>query len=54
MVCQGEQTNMVCDALREHGTVSATELADQAITRKWIATHDRATRREFVSKFHNL
>jgi len=51
---RGEQTNMVYDALRERGTVSATELADQAVARKGIATHDRATRREFVSKFHNL
>jgi|HubBroStandDraft_6_1064221.scaffolds.fasta_scaffold2557533_1 hypothetical protein len=44
----------VYDALRQHGTVSATELADEGIKRKGIATHDRATRREFASKFHNL
>ena len=54
MVRQGEQTNMVYDALRERGSVAATELADQALARKRIAEHDRATRREFVSKFHNL
>jgi hypothetical protein len=41
-------------ALRERGTVSATELADEGTKRKRVATHDRATRREFVSKFHNL
>lgn len=51
---RGEQTNMVYDALRERGSVSAVELADQAVSRKWIASNDRATRREFVSKFHNL
>ena len=51
---RGEQTTMVYDGLRERGTVSATELADQAVARKGIAEHDRATRREFVSKFHNL
>jgi len=51
---RGEQTNMVYDALRERGTVSATEPADEGIKRKGITTHDRATRREFVSKFHNL
>jgi len=51
---RGEQTNMVYDAVRERGTVSATELAKDAIKRKGIAEHDRATYREFVSKFHNL
>ena len=51
---RGEQTNMVYDGLRERGTVSATELADQAVARKGFAAQDRATRREFVSKFHNL
>jgi len=51
---RGEQTNMVYDALRDSGTVAATELARAAMTRKGIADHDRATYREFVSKFHNL
>ena len=51
---RGEQTNKGHDALLERGTVSATGLADAAVDRKGIAPHDRATRREFVSKFHNL
>src|SRR5271165_5958050 len=42
---RGEQTNMVYDALREIGTVSATELAKEAVKRKGIAEHDRATYR---------
>jgi len=51
---RGEQTHMVYDALRERGTVAAIELAHEAQRRKGIAEHDRATYRDFVSKFHNL
>jgi hypothetical protein len=51
---RGEQTNTVYDALRERGTVSATELAKEAVKGKGIVEHDRAIYREFVSKFHNL
>jgi hypothetical protein len=51
---RGEQTNIVYDALRERGTVAAIELAREAMKRKGIADHDRATYREFVAKFHNL
>src|SRR2546423_11083758 len=55
---RGELTQMIHDALREHGTVSARELAEQALADKNIAEDDRALRKEFIGRFgsvlHNM
>jgi hypothetical protein len=45
---------LVYDPLRNGDAVAATELTDAAIKANNIASEDRATRREFTAKFHNL
>jgi hypothetical protein len=49
----GEQTRRVFEAIRDHGTVSATELALKAMTDFGISETDAKIRREFVSRFMN-
>lgn len=44
----------IYNALREHGTVSANDLAEAAAQAKEVAETDRQTRREFVNRFHNM
>src|ERR1700686_4535810 len=50
---KAEQTRRVFDAIRNHGTVSAVEIAAQAMADKGIPETDRKMRREFVSRFTN-
>jgi hypothetical protein len=55
---RGELTQRVYDAFRENGTVSAKELAEQAMAEKNVPDDDRALRKEFRDRFqgilHNL
>jgi hypothetical protein len=49
----GEQTRRVFEAIRDLGTVSATELALKAMVDFDIPETDKKIRREFVSRFMN-
>lgn len=48
---RGEVTRLIYDAVRDNGTVSASELAEAAATAKEIPETDRATRREIADRF---
>jgi hypothetical protein len=50
---RGELTRLVFDAIREHGTTSAGELAAAAMTARSIPDTDNAIRRDFVARFLN-
>jgi hypothetical protein len=47
----GEQSRRVLEAVRDHGSVSARELALAAMADKGFPETDRQVRREFVSRF---
>jgi hypothetical protein len=55
---RGELTQLVYDALREKESVSAVELAEQALIDKNVPEDDRTIRKEFRDRFqgilHNL
>jgi hypothetical protein len=51
---RGEITRMIYDALRKRESVTAKELAEAALTEKEIPETDRKTRRDFVTRFHNV
>jgi hypothetical protein len=51
---KGEQTRRVFDAIRNHGTVSAVEIAAQAMADKSIPETARKMRREFISRFTGI
>jgi hypothetical protein len=50
---KGEQTRRVFEAIRDHGAVSAVDIAAKAMADKGIPETDRGIRREFVSRFTN-
>jgi hypothetical protein len=47
----GEQSRRVLEAIRDHGSVSARELALAAMADKGFAESDRQVRREFIARF---
>jgi hypothetical protein len=47
----GEQSRRVLEAVRDHGSTSARELALAAMADKGFPESDRQVRREFVSRF---
>jgi hypothetical protein len=50
---RGELTRLVFDAIREHGTTAAGELAAAAMAARSIPESDNAIRRDFVARFLN-
>jgi hypothetical protein len=48
---RGELTRLVFDAIREHGTTAAGELAAAAMTARSIPESDNQIRRDFVTRF---
>jgi hypothetical protein len=50
---RGELTRLVFDAIREHGTTAAGELAAVAMAARSIPESDNAIRRDFVARFLN-
>src|SRR3954451_20125861 len=47
----GEQSRRVLEAVRDHGSISARELASAAMADKGFAESDRQVRREFIARF---
>jgi len=47
----GEQSRRILEAIRDHGSVSARELALAAMADKGFPETDRQVRREFISRF---
>jgi hypothetical protein len=47
----GEQSRRVLEAIRDHGSISARELALAAMADKGFPETDRQVRREFIARF---